>query len=56
MFCNDCTSSIIAFINSIIRLGKIDECNGLLKDAIRELKSRVPLMAKCYDCDERLTN
>lgn len=54
MFYDDYTSSIIAFINSIIRLDKIDKHKELLNEAIQELKNRVPLLAQCYDCDERL--
>lgn len=54
MFCDDYTSSIIAFVNSIIRLDNIDKHKELLEEAILELRNRVPLLATCYDCDERL--
>lgn len=54
MFEEDYTFSIIAFINSIIRLNKAKEHSSLLTDAIHELKHRVPLVAKSYECDERL--
>lgn len=54
MFEEDYTFSIIAFINSIIRLNMINDCGTLLTDAINELERRVPLVAKSYECDERL--
>lgn len=54
MFEKDYTFSIIAFVNSVIRLNKVNECSSLLADAIEELKRRVPLVAKCYECDDRL--
>lgn len=54
MFSKDCTPSIIAFINSIIRLDKVNDHHEILSDAIQELRNRVPLLVKCYDCDDRL--
>lgn len=54
MFCKDCTSSIMDFINSILRADKHEDYKELLNEARDEIKSRVPLAYKCYEVDEKL--
>ena len=52
MFKEGSTSALIAFINSLFRTGTNKEYQSLLNDAVDELGQRVPLMSKCYNCEE----
>ena len=49
MFRLETTPEIISFLNSLHKRGEIKNYLGLYKEAVNELKKRLPIVAKLYE-------